>query len=166
MEAWSVPLDATVPGRSAVINQFVTFTSGGAFYGVEIMSVREIRSWQPTTPLPQRAVSARGVLDIRGSIVEVFDLGVVLGGPPLQATSGSVVLVLALENATVGLLVESVSDIIQVQDEDRMSVPDESAGGQRWGGEVECMVNHEGRLIGILDLYAIFPNGNNSLPRA
>lgn len=53
-------------------NQFVTFSAGGTGYGIYIVAVREIRSWTPTTELPSRDSSAKGMLDIRGKVVEVF----------------------------------------------------------------------------------------------
>jgi len=137
-------------------DQYVTFTSNGGHYGVDIMAVREIRSWQPTTPLPGRTLGARGVLDIRGKVVEVFDLSVMLGGPPLELSAGNVVLVLSMSNRTVGILVDSVSDIIQTGLETLMSVP--KAGMETAGdGQVAAMVHHEDRLIAILALERLFP---------
>ena len=137
-------------------DQYVTFTSNSGHYGVDIMAVREIRSWQPTTPLPGRTLGARGVLDIRGKVVEVFDLSVMLGGPPLELGAGNVVLVLAMASRTVGILVDSVSDIIQTGLETLMSVP--TAGMDMSGqGQVAAMVHHEDRLIAILALERLFP---------
>lgn len=134
--------------------QYVAFRCGGAGYGIPIMSVREIRSWQPTTPLPGRTTAARGVLDIRGAVVEVFDLGLLLGGEAIEPTPGSVVLVLSHNDRVMGLLVDAVSDIIQTQAQDLMPVPPRSSEG--WGDQVSAMVNHENSLIGILDLDSVF----------
>lgn len=150
----SMPMMDGEPGRST--DQYVTFTSNGGHYGVDIMAVREIRSWQPTTPLPGRTLGARGVLDIRGKVVEVFDLSVMLGGPPLELSAGNVVLVLSMSSRTVGILVDSVSDIIQTGLETLMSVP--SSGMEMAGhGQVAAMVHHEDRLIAILALERLFP---------
>ncbi|WP_374626160.1 chemotaxis protein CheW [Devosia sp.] len=136
--------------------QYVTFTSNGGHYGVDIMAVREIRSWQPTTPLPGRGAGARGVLDIRGQVVEVFDLSQVLGGPPLEAARGNVVLVLALDSRTIGILVDSVSDIIQVGADTLMPVPTAGAVSSAVG-QIRGMVHHEDRLIAIVSLEDLFP---------
>ncbi len=136
--------------------QYVTFTSTGGHYGVDIMAVREIRSWQPTTPLPGRGAGARGVLDIRGQVVELFDLSQVLGGPPLEAAPGSVVLVLTLDSRTIGILVDSVSDIIQVGADSLMPVPTAGVLGSAVG-QIRGMVHHEDRLIAIVSLEDLFP---------
>jgi len=144
-----------VPGTSDIDGQFVAFRCGQTNYGIPITTVREIRSWQPTTGIPGRSNSSRGVLDIRGTVVEVFDLNALLGGTETQPSAGSVVLVLALDDRVVGLLVDAVSDIIQTSAAEMMPVP-ANYGGGGWPAMVTSMVQHEGGLIGILDLDRIF----------
>ncbi len=143
-----VPLDHTA-------GQFVAFRCGNTNYAVPIMTVREIRSWQATTSIPRRESASRGVLDIRGTVVEVFDLGELLGYPPIETTAGSVVLVLALGDRVVGILVDAVSDIIQAAADDLMEVPArrDSVG---WPATVIAMVQSEDQLIGVLDVDQLF----------
>ena len=132
------------------VQQFVTFSSGPSHYGVDIMAVREIRSWQPATQLAGRSAVSRGVLDIRGQVVEVLDLAVLLGGIPTEAGRGSVVLVLSRADRTLGLLVDSVSDIIQVEAQNIMPLPASlNAAGDE---HVLGMANHDQRLIALLDV--------------
>ncbi len=137
-------------------NQFVTFTSGDRSFGIDIMSVREIRGWSPVTELPSQPFSAIGVLDIRGKIVQVYDLQRILGSHGGGNESGSrVVLVVSLKNQDVGLLVDTVSDIVFAQTEDVRPLP---GRGQRTDdGFVSCMVKIDDRLIAILNLPALFP---------
>jgi purine-binding chemotaxis protein CheW len=134
----------------ATINQFVTFSSGEIRLGVDIMAVREIRSWQPATQLAGRPSVSRGVLDIRGQVVEVLDLSVLLGGAQTPADRGSVVLVLSIEERTVGLLVDAVSDIIQVESSQIMPVP--ASSDPSMVEHVSGMVNHDDRLVALLDV--------------
>ena len=138
------------PNTTEGPQQYVTFRSAGGHYGAGIMQVQEIRSWQPTSPLPNRPRGARGVLDIRGEVVEVYDLSLLLGVDALQPDKGSVILVLSLPGRVVGLLVESVSDIIQVEPGATMPVPHD--GRDSAEGMLAGMVNHEGTLVGLLDL--------------
>lgn len=130
--------------------QYVTFRSAGGQYGAGIMQVQEIRSWQPTSPLPNRPRAARGVLDIRGKVVEVYDLSMLLGEAALEPDKGSVILVLSLPTRIVGLLVESVSDIIQVEAGSSMPVPKDSDDPATVC--MDGMVNQDGTLVGLLDL--------------
>jgi purine-binding chemotaxis protein CheW len=148
--------ESTGGSAQRVPNQFVTFAAGDNDYGIDIMAVREIRSWSPTTMLPGQPFGARGVLDIRGSVVEVYDLSTMLGGPQTEARPGQVVLVVALGTTTVGILVDSVSDIIFAREEDFRTAPRATQQGDR-DGKVSGLVKHEDRLITILDLQALFP---------
>ena len=129
--------------------QFATFYIGENAYGINIMAVREIRSWTPTTQLPDQAHGARGVLDIRGEIVEVFDLSVVLGSSAREPQDNQVVLVVSIGDGDVGLAVDSISDIVDAADTDFADPP-------RLGGKIAAMVRHDGHLISILDLDALF----------
>ncbi|MEO5808007.1 chemotaxis protein CheW [Devosia sp.] len=141
-----------------VTNQFVTFTCGDRAFGIDIMKVREIRSWSPITELPNQPHGAKGVLDIRGSIVQVFDLNAMIGGGGGfgSSESGRVVLVVSLKNQDVGLLVDAVSDIIFAHGDDLRPVPNN--GSNRSGGTVSGLVKSDDRLIAILDLGELFPS--------
>jgi purine-binding chemotaxis protein CheW len=141
--------------QTRVPNQFVTFTCGDRAFGIDIMCVREIRSWSPTTELPAQPFGAKGVLDIRGSIVQVYDLESMLGGMGGGGQSGQVVLVVSLRNQDVGLMVDTVSDIIFAQPDDLRPVP--ATKGGHGAGPVSGLVKNEDRLIAILDLSALFP---------
>jgi purine-binding chemotaxis protein CheW len=136
-------------------NQFVTFSAGGKAYGIDVMAVREIRSWSPITELPGGPFGARGVLDIRGSVVEVYDLSAILGGPSTEARPGHVVLVVLMGETNVGILVDSVSDIIFAEEADFRLPP--IAGRDRETAKVSGLVRQDDRLIAILNLKALFP---------
>jgi purine-binding chemotaxis protein CheW len=147
----------TAPGESRLPNQFVTFNCGSRAFGIDIMAVREIRSWAPVTELPQQPFGATGVLDIRGSIVQVFDLITLLGGESSdrEDRSAQVVLVVSLTTQDVGLLVDSVSDIIFAQGDELRSAP--RADGLDQANAVLGLVKKKDLLIAILDLKALFP---------
>jgi purine-binding chemotaxis protein CheW len=143
--------------ETSATNQFVTFTCGQRAFGIEIMSVREIRSWSPTTQLPGQPFGAQGVLDIRGSIVEVYDLATLLGaGGYEDGSAGKVVLVASLGQGEVGIIVDAVSDIIFARPEDMRPAPTQGQG--RGDGTVSALVKNEDRLIAILNLPALFPS--------
>lgn len=150
--------DDTVPvAQARQPNQFVTFTCGSRAFGIDIMSVREIRSWTPVTELPGQSYGAKGVLDIRGNIVQVYDLGTMLDASAVKGadTQPQVVLVVSLETLDVGLMVDSVSDIIFADAESLRPVPTRERGGS---GRVSALVRNDDRLIAILDLGTLFPS--------
>lgn len=151
--------DQTAERQPEVPNQFVTFTCGERAFGIDIMSVREIRSWAPVTELPNQPYGAVGVLDIRGTVVQVYDLASMIGGASSCGgdSAGQVVLVVSLKSQDVGLRVDTVSDIIFAQSTDLRQTPKSGACGS--GGPVLGLVKAEDRLIAILDLRALFPDG-------
>lgn len=134
-------------------NQLVTFQAGGTNYGVDVMRVREIRSWTSTTRMPGRDGSSRGMLDIRGKVVEVFDLALALGGPPSPEQPDQVIVVVSLGARDVGLLVDAVSDIIFTDRKQLLAPPDSDAMS---GGHVTAIVDRDEGLIAILDVVAMF----------
>ena len=139
-------------GEAIGYGQYVTFSSNGRSYGVDIMLVREIRSWSPMTELPEQPTGACGVLDIRGEVVQVFDLSMLLGSGATQVTEGHVVLVLAIAGQTIGILVDAVSDIIEIRTEELRPAPPNRTGGP---GVVSGIAKYEDNIVAVLDLAPI-----------
>ncbi len=103
--------------------QYITFTVGEQEYGVDIMSVREIKGWVETTLLPNTPDYMRGVLNLRGVIVPIFDLRCRFGLGETEATNLHVIVIIAVKERMVGILVDTVSDILTVSTSDIRDVP-------------------------------------------
>lgn len=95
--------------------EYVTFFTGGQSFSVDITQVREIRRWTSATPLPHAPSDVLGVMNLRGSVIPIYDLAVRFGLEPTRDNGRNVVVIAAYENQTVGLLVESVSEILSVE---------------------------------------------------
>jgi purine-binding chemotaxis protein CheW len=140
--------------EAATANQFVTFTCGQRLFGIEIMSVREIRKWSKTTPMPNQPYGACGVLDIRGSIVEIYDLASMLGAHSDQDEASKVILVVSLGSRDVGVIADTVSDIIFAKPDELRPAPN---GNGRGESTVSKLVKSGDQLIAVLDLDVLFP---------
>ncbi|MEO0859003.1 MAG: chemotaxis protein CheW [Pseudomonadota bacterium] len=132
---------ATDPGRV----ELLTFKCGGRGYAVDIMAVREIRSWSEPTPLPHAPPYMLGMVNLRGSVLPVMDLAQRLGLPPTEATPRNVIIVIQQNQRVHGLLVEAVSDIVhptpdQLQDVPKISEDDTSAMAERLFAIEDAMV--------------------------
>ncbi|HQS69295.1 MAG: chemotaxis protein CheW [Novosphingobium sp. 28-62-57] len=92
--------------------ELIAFEAGGQLFGLDIMAVREIRAWTPVTPLPQVPHYVAGVVNLRGAVLPVIDLAARLGWPPTQTTPRHAIIVIQLGTQTMGLIVDSVSDIV------------------------------------------------------
>src|SRR3546814_11605926 len=110
-------------GRSGRTVQLVSFTVGNEEYGVDIMAVREIRAWSETTPLPNTPEVVRGVINMRGAIVPIFDLRARFGMPRTEPTKYNVVIIASVSSRLVGLLVAAVSDIIPLNQDPIPPIP-------------------------------------------
>ncbi len=93
------------------IKQFVTFRIEDDLLGVDILRVREINRMLDITPVPKAPAYVRGLVNLRGQTLTVFDLGIRLGLPPRQITEESHNVV--LKHHPVGLLVDSIGNIVQ-----------------------------------------------------
>ena len=104
--------------------QLITFALGEEEYGVDIKSVREIKAWARTTPLPEAPHFVLGVINIRGSILPIFDLRDRFGQGQTVPTNTHVIIVITLGERMIGILVDAVSDIVTLSTADLRPVPD------------------------------------------
>jgi len=105
-------------------NQFVTFRSGDQEFGADIMAIREIRGWTPTTPLPHSPNYVRGVINLRGIVLPIVDLKARLGYSATETNAKNVIVVVKCGNRTIGLLVDAVSDILTTTAAEIQPAPD------------------------------------------
>lgn len=112
-----------LPADAADMRQLVSFAIRGQNYCVDILAVREIRMWNGATALPNSSDFIRGVINLRGTIVPVVDLRMRFGLGLTETTAGHVVVIVAVDTAQIGLLVDSVSDIITVSGKDIADIP-------------------------------------------
>lgn len=108
--------------------QLITFSLGREEYGVDIMAVREIKVWSESTALPNTPRYVRGVINLRGVIVPIFDLRARFGQGLTETTKKHVVIIVAVEERTIGILVDAVSDIVTVDVADIRPVPETEYG--------------------------------------
>lgn len=94
--------------------EFVTFVAGGQSFCIEITQIREIRRWSPVTLLPHSPAFVLGVINLRGAVIPILDLAAKLGFNAIEPTERHVMIITVVEDRIVGLLVESVSEILGV----------------------------------------------------
>jgi purine-binding chemotaxis protein CheW len=134
--------------------QFLTFVLAGEHYGVDILRVREIRGWVPVTPIPNAPSYVQGVLNLRGTIVPVFDLRMRFGLPRQEYGATTVVIVLAVTapagaRRILGVVVDAVSDVFNVPAEEIRPAPD--FGSTVRTEFIQGMASIGERLIVLLD---------------
>src|SRR5688500_3253958 len=135
-------------------NQVLTFTLGEETYGVDILRVQEIRGWSPVTRIPQSQPHVLGVLNLRGSIVPIVDLRMRFSLPRAEYTPLTVIIVLSVESPQgrrdFGVVVDGVSDVIDVPTQDVKDAPD--MGAHVSTEFIEGLAAVSGRMVMLLDI--------------
>ena len=107
------PADAAPQtGESQV--DLACFEVHGNVYAVDVLQVREIVRWQDVTPLPKAPELIRGVIDLRGAVVPVVDLGLALGGEEVKVSARARIVVLEIDGLAMGLRVDAATDVLSV----------------------------------------------------
>lgn len=146
-------------GADATPRQFMTFALGDEQYGIDIELVREIKGWTQPTTIPNAPPHVRGVINLRGVVVPIFDLRVRFGMGRTQATQMHVVIIVSIELRTVGLLVDAVSDIIAVNRADIRPAP--AVGLARDDSVIDGLVAISGdRMVTLVSLRGLFGTDN------
>jgi len=99
---------------AAAGGEFLTFRLGAEEYGIDILKVQEIRSYEPPTRIANAPSYIKGVVNLRGVIVPIVDLRVKLGCDSCEYNGFTVVIVLNVKGRVVGAVVDSVSDVLEL----------------------------------------------------
>ena len=123
---------AAVQGKPALAasaerQEFLTFTLGTEEYGIEILKVQEIRSYEQVTKIANSPDFIKGVVNLRGTIVPIVDMRIKFSLGNADYTEFTVVIILNVAGRVVGMVVDSVSDVIALAGEQIRPAPDFSS---------------------------------------
>jgi purine-binding chemotaxis protein CheW len=147
---------AAMTAENGTACQFLTFTIGAEEYGVDIMAVREIKGWTETTRLPGTPDFMRGVINLRGLIIPIFDLRTRFHLGHTEATGKHVVIVLAVGDRNIGILVDAVSDILDTDTAAIKEPPVREGATEAEAQSVSGLISHNDRMVVLLDVEKLF----------
>ncbi|MCG8683740.1 MAG: chemotaxis protein CheW [Desulfobacterales bacterium] len=130
--------------------EFSTFYVGGALCGINILNIQEINKHFEITKVPQASDYIKGILNLRGRIVTIIDLGKKLGLDPVTEDKDNRNIIVNSEDEHIGLLVDAISDVVLTQQENIEPAPS-NIGGVK-GKFFQGVLKTEDQLIGILDI--------------
>src|ERR1044072_7044309 len=127
MNMLAMPDNHSAPQDVRATNEYLTFTLGAEEYGVEILKVQEIRGYEAVTRIANAPDFIKGVANLRGTIVPIVDMRIKfnLGEPEYNAFT--VVIILNVAGRVVGMVVDSVSDVIELKPDQIRPAPDFSS---------------------------------------
>lgn len=141
--------------------EFVTFSAGEQSFSIEITQVREIRRWSPVTALPHAPHEVLGVMNLRGSVIPIYDLAARFGLGQTPENPRNVIVVAMHGGQTVGLLVEAVSEILSVSREQIQETPDIRSEMARQS--ITGVIPIENGMTRVIDLGAVLHPNNRSM---
>jgi purine-binding chemotaxis protein CheW len=132
-----------------------TFNIGDACCGINILRVQEINKLTEVTCVPLAPDYVKGILNLRGQIITVIDVGKRLGLPSSEADEAKNQrnIIVYYENESIGLLVDSIGDVFRAENENIEKPPANVVGIQ--GQFIEGVLKTEKQLISILNLAAV-----------
>ena len=134
-------------------NQVLSFRLGEEIYGVDILTVKEIRGWAPVTRIPQSSDHVLGVLNLRGAIVPIMDLRRLFALASAEFTPVTVVIVMSLAtpmgHRECGIVVDAVSDVVDIPADSVRPTP--ALAGQANADFIAGLAQVEDRMLILLD---------------
>jgi purine-binding chemotaxis protein CheW len=113
--------------ESQVASEFLTFTLGDEEYAIDILKVQEIRGYEPPTMIANAPPFIKGVINLRGIIVPIVDMRIKFKLGAAEYTPFTVVIILNVASRVIGMVVDSVSDVLSLAPAQIRSAPDFSA---------------------------------------
>lgn len=104
--------------------EYLTFRLNQEEYGIDILKVQEIRGYEAPTRVADAPHFIKGVVNLRGTIVPIVDMRLKFNCPKAEYDSFTVVIILSLSDRIVGIVVDSVSDVMELPEDALKSVPD------------------------------------------
>jgi purine-binding chemotaxis protein CheW len=154
-EAENIETELTEEKKLENLVQFLSFTLGNEEYGVDILRVQEIRSWEPVSRIPNVPSYEKGVVNLRGAIVPIVDLRERFGLGHLEYSPLTVVVVLQTQDEVgqsriMGVVVDSVSDVVDI---DKKTIQDAPNFGTKVSTEyINGLASVNERMVMLLDV--------------
>lgn len=143
--------------------QFLTLKLADEVYGLEILRVQEIRGWEAVARVPNAPEYLCGVLNLRGSIVPVYDLRIRFKLPFREYRKDTVLIIVKVTGETdrlVGMIVDGVSDVLNAKVDDIKHAPDFGAKiDTRW---IMGLASADEQMIMLLDVDKLFEKKKQS----
>lgn len=132
--------------------KYLFFYLGKEQYGIEICHITEIIGIQPITLIPNMPEYVKGVINLRGKIIPVMDVRLLLRKESREYDERTCIIVLSINDVSIGLIVDNVSEVITIADEDIAPPPDMNKGG---GTFIKGICKADGDVKMLLDCQKI-----------
>lgn len=136
--------------------KYLAFHLGAEEFGIPVLSVREIMGLQDITAVPQTPAHVRGVINLRGKVIPVLDLRLKFGLPEVEYSQRTSIIVVRLSDALMGVIVDGVSEVLNLAEGDIEDTPDFGRGIET--PYILGMAKTKGKVRMLLDIEQILSN--------
>jgi purine-binding chemotaxis protein CheW len=147
--------------HKAAATEFLTFRLGAEEYGIDILRVQEIRSYEAPTRLANVPSFIKGVVNLRGVIVPVVDLRIKLNCRSAEYNDFTVVIVLNVHGRIVGAVVDSVSDVLDLAADQINAAPEMNTSVDT--GFITGIASTGERMLILMDIEALMSSADMGL---
>jgi purine-binding chemotaxis protein CheW len=141
-------LNFTEQDEDTLKGKYLIFSMGNELYGMEIRYITEIIGIQPITEVPEMPGYVKGITNLRGKIIPVMDARLRFKKEVREYDDRTCIIVIDTDDISIGLIVDSVSEVIAMQEEDIAPPPDINKGGHKYikgigkaGGSVKLLLD-------------------------
>ncbi|MDH5570517.1 MAG: chemotaxis protein CheW [Gammaproteobacteria bacterium] len=130
--------------------QCVTFRLDDEVYGINVMLIQEVLRVTEIAPVPGAPSYVVGIINLRGNVVTVIDTRMRFGLPPKEMDDSTRIVIIETENQTVGIIVDSVSEVVDIYASDIETAP--NVGNDETARYIEGVVSRDEHLLILVDL--------------
>ncbi len=130
--------------------QCVTYRLDDEIYGINVMLVQEVLRVTDIAPVPGAPNYVIGIINLRGNVVTVIDTRMRFGLPPKEMDDATRIVIIEAENQTVGIVVDSVSEVVDVYSNEIETAP--NVGNDETARYIEGVVSRAEELLILVDL--------------
>ncbi|HEC18802.1 MAG TPA: chemotaxis protein CheW [Gammaproteobacteria bacterium] len=130
--------------------RWVTFRLENEKYGINVMQVQEVLRVSEIAPVPGAPSYVLGIINLRGNVVTVIDTRSRFGLPSAETDDSSRIVIIESEEQVVGILVDSVAEVVDLNSADMESAP--NVGTEESAKFIQGVASHDGELLILVDL--------------
>ena len=155
--------------RDTQKGKYVTFKSGDEYFGLKIQYVNEIIVYQEITKIPESENYIKGLINLRGKIIPVIDVRLRFKQEPFEYTDRTCSIVVNVKNIVVGLIVEQIAEVVEIQEENIIPSPSVGKADKsqnkyvyaigKVGDQVKLLLDPD-RLLNDEEITALDPNAD------
>jgi purine-binding chemotaxis protein CheW len=143
-------MSSVLKQKESQFNRWVTYRLADEIYGINVMQVQEVLRMSEIAPVPGAPSCVLGIINLRGNVVTVVDARELFGLSSSDATDQTRIMIVEINKLIVGLLVDSVAEVVNIQNSDIDSAP--NIGNEENSRYIQGVFSKNNEILILVDL--------------